>query len=251
MKRLYFSFAFFLFSSLFILNGCYTTFRVQEKESAMYESVIPDSNNTGVNLFYFESYPFPYPYHFGWQNPWYYDHSFWYGPQYGNSWLWFGFQWNRHGFSYWQYPWHRYPLIPYRPHIEILGDQWRWRPLYNPFKIKQREDGRSRTRNNGERGMDVDRGREKGFPSGDDKDIDKSGGNNNVPPKKEGDVRTRGRDRVEKQPPPKTKESGEQNPRVDRKRENPIRTPQSNPNNGKSSNENPKKSSTTRDRGRG
>lgn len=233
MKRLYFGFVFFLFSSLFILNGCYTALYIQERES-MYESVVPDSNTIGVNISQIEFYPFfsPYRFQFRYFYPqWYYE-PYWYGQW--RPYYFYRFRWDGHRFGYWD-NWYRYPTPQ---------NNW-WQK--NSFPKYKEKIIIPRTRNNsGERGIYRDEPR-----SPKTKDVVRPQEKTKDSPRgrTDGD-RVRSRDEIKKDTSPQVIPR-EKNINTERKRGEPTRAPQTNSEKEKSSNKNPTKSNTTRDRGRG
>ncbi|MEW6617037.1 MAG: hypothetical protein AB1333_01300 [Patescibacteria group bacterium] len=239
MKRLYFSFVLFLFSSLFILSGCYTSFKIQERERT-YESVIPDSSD-GLSIQdsgnQYDDFQFQSNWHFGYRYPYWYRSVYWYSP-WDN--LWFGSYWDGYKFGIWNH-WYSYPYRYYIPPPFNPGGLRTYRRFDNNWFIP------SRIRDNtGERGFNErDRRKEQNPSNVKPKDSEKN------PPRGRTDgSRVRSRDEIKKDPPPQVvPPRKDQN--TDRQRKEPTRViPQNNPTREKSSKENPKKSNPTRDRGR-
>jgi len=247
MKKLYFSFVLFLFSSLFILSGCYTSFKIQERErESTYESVVADSDEAVI-----QNRVYNYN-NLGFQSGWYpwYQYPFWRPNSYlYNPWtnLWIGVYWNSHGFGYWNY-WRNYPYVYNYPYY---WNQHSWWVTHEPPHIDNRF-GRFRSR-------DIDGERGSGRP-----EVQKPRDQN--PPGERTKERIRDERPPENQkpqviPPRKNPNSERQRPtqvipprkdqNTDRQRKEPTRvTPQNDRTREKSSNENPTKSNTTRDRER-
>jgi len=264
MKRLVFSFVLFLFSSLFILSGCYTSFKVQERERT-YESVIPDSDRVVVqnDTYRYDDFRFQSSWYFGYRYPYWYRDAYWYSPW--NN-LWYGFYWDGYGFGHWNHWYNR----PYYTNPN-------WWNTYQPPNINNRSI-RFRTRDNdGGRGIrrpDTQKPRDQNPPPENTeerkRDTRTRDGNirddQNREKVRDSGERIRDARPVEKKPPQTTEPRKEPNserqrspqvtppkkdPSSDRERKEPTRTaPQDNPTREKSSNENPVKKEQTSERKR-
>lgn len=262
MKKLYFSLVLFLFSSLFILSGCYTSFRVQEREST-YESVIPDSNQIVIQnySYLYNNFSFQSGWHFGYRYPYWHSSTYWYNPW--NN-LWFGFYWDGYRSGIWNH-WYGRPYFTY-PH---WNEKYQL-PPYTTHDWLFRHGTRDNDGERGNRPLDVKKPPDqKNPPEGnteerrrdvrpDDKNTNnKSDGNIRNDPNRDRTKDSRERIRDTRSTEKKSPQATESRKGIssDRGRKEPTRAiPQNNSNSRtreKSSGENPKKSNTTQDRERG
>ncbi len=220
MKKIFcFSFVLFLFSSLFILNGCYTTFRVQEREST-YESVVSDSNKIIIqNNYFYDNLWMRSGLYLGYRYPYWYSDAYWYNPWHN---LWYGFYWNGYKFGYWDY-WYNRPYVNW-------SDRWN---IYRPPHVNN-EDIRFRIRgNDGERRV---------RPPNTQRPEDRNSHRDKT-------RRVRDERPLERQSPPVTEPRRGTN--VERRREQPVISPRNtDTSRGKSSQEKTEKREQTSDRKR-
>lgn len=265
MKRLVFSFVLFLFSSLFILRGCYTSFRVQERERT-YESVVSDSDQVVVQnyTYLYDDFRFQSSWYYGYEYPYWYRNSYWYNPWRN---LRYGFYWDGYKFGYWNY-WYDYPYIRHYPYYLNQNNWWGIHQLPN---INNRSI-RFRTRDNdGGRGIrrpDTQKPRDQNPPpkSTEERKRDTRTRDGNIRDNKsrekvrDSGERIRDARPIERKSPQTTEPRKDQNserqrspqvtppkkdPSSDRERKEPTRIPQNNPTREKSSNENPVKKEQT------
>lgn len=230
MKMLYFSFVFFLISSLFVFNGCYTAIFTDDRESSEYKSVIPDSSAGMVQHYSYGDYQLQTGWYLGYRySPWY-RYPYQYDPWRN---LWIGPHWNGYRFGYWNH-WYRHPYFYPHRYYPYSDNSWRRYPVWKP---EERPNNSGRTRgNDGERGINRERPKSPQPPS-----------IMNPSPKRTDGDRVRDRGEINKEPTRQaTPPRGNKN--TERTREKTVRPPQTNPDKEKSPAQKPAQSNPTRDR---
>jgi hypothetical protein len=126
---------FILFSSLLLLDGCYTQLQEETRERT-YESAIVDSaRGTNPHILILRNDPYPFPY---------YQHPFLRG-----NWYPFGLYWDMH---------HRFGFWDYRYERPWISPKW-----MNPIPPRSGQSIRIRNDSSGEQ-RGVDRNRNKDLP---------------------------------------------------------------------------------------